>query len=63
MKDRRYNISSEFIDNSGKKRFVLRFNGTRVSDHATRYEAEQQINHFKKTTEPNVKSSRILVEG
>lgn len=49
QKDRRYSIDAEFTGHaSGKKRFVLRFEGTRVSDHASRYEAEQEIAKYKK---------------
>lgn len=49
MKDRRYSITPEFTGHeSGKKRFVLRFCDKRVSDHATRYEAEQAIVAMKK---------------
>lgn len=65
QKDRRYAIDAEFTGHaSGKKRFVLRFEGTRVSDHATRYEAEQEVNRFKQSgTVPNVQASRVLVQG
>lgn len=65
MKDRRYAISAEFTGHeSGKKRFVLRFEGTFVSDHPTKHEAEQEINSFKKAgVVPMVKSTRVLVEG
>lgn len=63
QKDRRYGITPEFTGHaSGKKRFVLRFEGTRVSDHASRYEAEQEIAKYKKAgTIPNVNGSRVLV--
>ncbi len=42
MKDRRYTVTPEFTGHeSGKKRFVLRFNGTRINDFASRDEAEK----------------------
>lgn len=65
QKDRRYAINAEFTGHvSGKKRFVLRFEGTRVDDFASRHEAEQEVNRFKKSgTTPNVKSTRVLVEA
>lgn len=65
QKDRRYAIVAEFTGHvSGKKRFVIRFEGTRVSDHASRHEAEQEVSRFKKSGQvPNVQGSRVLVEG
>lgn len=64
-KDRRYSINAEFTGHaSGKKRFVLRFCNTYVSEHASRHEAEQEIVKWKNSgTVPNIKSSRVLVEG
>lgn len=65
QKDRRYAINAEFTGHaSGKKRFVLRFEGTRVDDFASRHEAEQEVNRFKKSgTIPNVTSTRVMVEA
>lgn len=65
QKDRRYAINAEFTGHtSGKKRFVLRFEGTRVDDFGSRHEAEQEVNRFKKSGQvPNVQGSRVLVEA
>lgn len=65
QKDRRYAIAAEFTGHiSGKKRFVLRFEGTRVNDFGSRYEAEQEVNRFKQSgTIPQVKSSRVLIDA
>lgn len=59
QKDRRYSITAEFTgDISGKKRHVVRFCNTYVSDHATRHEAEQAIVAWKTSGDtPMVKPS------
>lgn len=50
QKDRRYTVDPEFTGHiSGKKRFVLRFIGKRLSDHATRDEANKELARRKAT--------------
>ena len=44
QKDRRYSVTPEFTGHiSGKKRFVLRFIGKFLTDHATRDEANKEL--------------------
>jgi len=49
MKDRRYTVKPEFTGHiSGKKRFVIRFLDKRITDHASRDEAEKEVARLKK---------------
>lgn len=65
QKDRRYAITGEFTGHpSGKKRLVIRFCGTFVSDHATRHDAEKEIVKWKTSgNTPLVKPTWQTVEA
>lgn len=65
QKDRRYTITAEFTKTStGKKRQVLRFCAAFVSEHETRYDAEQEIVKWKASNKiPQVQPLRVLIEA
>lgn len=49
MKDRRYTVTPEFTGHaSGKKRFVVRFQGNYITDCETRDKAEKEVARLKK---------------